>query len=53
MPVLAVTLPVTSPDTAYVELFPLAQLDRSLRFLGSVLAAGVAAGSLLGVGLGA
>lgn len=52
VPVLAVTLPVFSPDTAYVELFPLSQLDRTFRFLGAVLAAGVVTGALLGVALG-
>lgn len=53
VPVLAVTHPVASAGTAYVELFPLSQLDRTFRFLSTVLAAGVALSALLGVGLGA
>lgn len=53
VPVLAVTQPVASAGTAYVELFPLSQLDRTFRFLSTVLAACVALSALLGVGLGA
>ncbi|GAA2565200.1 sensor histidine kinase [Pseudonocardia hydrocarbonoxydans] len=53
VPVLAVTHPVASAGTAYVELFPLSQLDRTFRFLSTVLAAGVALSALLGVTLGA
>ncbi|WP_226363908.1 sensor histidine kinase [Pseudonocardia abyssalis] len=53
VPVLAVTHPVASAGTAYVELFPLSQLDRTFRFLSTVLAAGVALSALLGVALGA
>ena len=52
VPVLAVTLPVVSIDSAYVELFPLTQLDGAFRFLSTVLAVGAAASALLGVGLG-
>ncbi|GAA3231000.1 HAMP domain-containing sensor histidine kinase [Pseudonocardia petroleophila] len=52
VPVLAVTHPVTSAGTAYVELFPLSQLDRTFRFISTVLAAGVALSALLGVALG-
>ncbi len=51
VPVLAVTLPVPG-DGAYLELFPLRQLDRTFRFLSTVLAVGVAASALLGVALG-
>jgi two-component system sensor histidine kinase MtrB len=53
VPVLAVTHPVASAGTAYVELFPLSQLDRTFRFISTVLAAGVALSALLGVALGA
>lgn len=53
VPVLAVTHPVSSAGTAYVELFPLSQLDRVFRFISTVLAAGVALSALLGVALGA
>lgn len=53
VPVLAVTHPVASPGTAYVELFPLSQLDRTFRFISTVLVAGVVLSALLGVALGA
>nr|WP_214401099.1 HAMP domain-containing sensor histidine kinase [Pseudonocardia lacus] len=52
IPVLAVTLPVDGGESAYVELFPLTQLDQAFRFLSTVLAIGVAASGLLGLGLG-
>ncbi|WP_300007479.1 HAMP domain-containing sensor histidine kinase [Pseudonocardia sp.] len=52
VPVLAVTHPVALADTVYVELFPLSQLDRTFRFLSTVLGAGVALCALLGVALG-
>lgn len=52
LPVIAVTLPVPGDGSAYVELHPLPQLDRTFRFLSSVLIAGVATSVLLGVALG-
>lgn len=52
IPVLAVTLPVASTGTVYVELFPLTQLDRTFRFLSTVLVVGVVLSSLLAVLLG-
>lgn len=53
VPVLAVTHPVASAGTAYVELFPLSQLDRTFRFISTILVAGVVLSALLGVALGA
>lgn len=52
MPVLAVAIPIRDEPAVYVELFPLLELDRTLRFLSGVLLAGVAASTLLGLGLG-
>jgi len=52
IPVLAVTLPITSADGVYVELAPLMQLDRAFRFLSGVLMAGTVVSGLLGVALG-
>ena len=51
VPVQAVALPIAGGGV-YVELFPLTELDRTLRFLSSVLVAGVAASGLLGFVLG-
>jgi two-component system sensor histidine kinase MtrB len=53
IPVIAVALPAATGPDVYVELFPLVELDRTLRFLGIVLASGVAASGLLGFALGA
>ncbi|MBW0118430.1 HAMP domain-containing sensor histidine kinase [Pseudonocardia abyssalis] len=50
--VIAVTMPVATDGSAYVELYPLPQLDRTFRFLSGVLIAGVATSVLLGVTLG-
>ena len=52
VPVLAVTLPVSSGGSTYIELFPLTQLDRAFRYISSVLITGVAASALLGVAIG-
>ncbi|MBP2336745.1 signal transduction histidine kinase [Saccharothrix coeruleofusca] len=52
VPVLAVTLPITAAEGAYVELVPLVQLDRTFRFLSAVMVLGVLVSGLLGVGLG-
>ncbi|MEV0675242.1 HAMP domain-containing sensor histidine kinase [Actinosynnema sp. NPDC050436] len=52
IPVLAITLPITAADGAYVELAPLTQLDRTFRFLSAVLVAGTVVSGLLGVALG-
>ena len=51
-PVLAVAFPVAADGSVYVELFPLVELDRSFRFLSSLLVAGTAVSALLGVVLG-
>ncbi|RKT53795.1 HAMP domain-containing sensor histidine kinase [Saccharothrix australiensis] len=53
IPILAVTLPITSAEGTYVELAPLVQLDRAFRFLSWLLVAGTVASGLLGVALGA
>lgn len=52
IPVLAVTVPTTVPDTVFVELFPLTQLDRVFRFLSTVLIAGTLASAAIGVAIG-
>jgi len=52
IPVLAVALPVAAEDGIYVEMFPLVELDRTFRFLSSLLVAGTALSTLLGVALG-
>jgi two-component system, OmpR family, sensor histidine kinase MtrB len=51
VPVQAVALPVAG-DGVYVELFPLSELDRTFRFLSSVLVTGAAVSALLGFVLG-
>ncbi len=53
VPVIAVALPAGTGPDVFVELFPLVELERTLRFLGVVLICGVAAGGLLGFVLGA
>jgi signal transduction histidine kinase len=52
MPVLAISLQGVSADTVFVQLFPLAELERNQHFLVLVLVAGAVASGLLGVGLG-
>ncbi len=52
VPALAVTLPVASGEAVYLELFPLLQLDRTFRYLSSLLVAGTLISGLLGVALG-
>ncbi|GAA0248719.1 HAMP domain-containing sensor histidine kinase [Saccharothrix mutabilis subsp. mutabilis] len=52
VPVLAVVLPITSARATYVELAPMLQLDRTLRFLSGLLVAGTVLSGLLGVALG-
>ncbi|GAA2678010.1 MULTISPECIES: HAMP domain-containing sensor histidine kinase [Actinosynnema] len=52
VPVLAVVLPLGTPDGVYVELAPLVQLDRTFRFLSALLVAGALAGGALGTALG-
>lgn len=49
--VFAVAWPVADADV-YVQLFPLTQLDQAVRFLGTLLAAGVLLSGLFGVGIG-
>ncbi|SEQ87174.1 Signal transduction histidine kinase [Lentzea xinjiangensis] len=53
IPVIAVTLPITSGGIGYLELSPTLQLDRTFRFLSAVLIAGTVVSGLLGVALGA
>jgi two-component system sensor histidine kinase MtrB len=50
--VLAVALPVAAEDGIYVQLSPLLELERSIRFLSRLLVAGTALSALLGVTLG-
>ncbi|MFD0204139.1 MULTISPECIES: sensor histidine kinase [Saccharothrix] len=52
IPVLAISLPISSTDGVYVELAPLVQLDQTFRFLSILLIAGVVVSGLLGVALG-
>lgn len=51
-PVLAVGLPVAGAGGTYIELFPLIELDRTFRFLSSLLAGGTFASGVLGGALG-
>ncbi|MGD9991224.1 ATP-binding protein [Pseudonocardia sp.] len=51
IPVLVVALPV-SEGAVYLEVFPLSELDRTLRFLSAVLLAGVAVSAVLAFTLG-
>lgn len=53
VPVMAVALPAATGADVFVELFPLVELERTLRFLGIVLVCGVAASGLLGFAIGA
>ena len=52
VPVLALAVPVTRDGGVYVELAPLTELDRTLRFLSATLVAGTVAAGLLGTLLG-
>jgi signal transduction histidine kinase len=52
VPVLAVAMPLPEQGALYVELFGLTELDRTLRYLGAVLAAGVVASAALALLLG-
>ncbi|GAB3561902.1 HAMP domain-containing sensor histidine kinase [Amycolatopsis endophytica] len=51
-PALAIALPVPSEGGAYIELFPLTELDRTFRFLSSLLGGGTLACGVLGGALG-
>ncbi len=51
-PVLAVGLPVHGADATYIEVYPLRELDRTLRFLSLMLAVAVAAAGVVGAVLG-
>lgn len=51
-PVLAVGLPVGGADATYIEVFPLRELDRTLRFLSLMLVVGVASSGVIGALLG-
>jgi signal transduction histidine kinase len=52
IPALAVTMPIASGEAVYLEIFPLLQLDRTFRYLSSLLVAGTLISALLGFGLG-
>ncbi|HEY3465107.1 MAG TPA: HAMP domain-containing sensor histidine kinase [Amycolatopsis sp.] len=52
IPVLGVATPVGT-DSVYVELYPLLELDRTFRYLSTLLIAGTVVAALFGVGLGA
>jgi len=51
-PVLAVALPVSRDGDLFVQVAPLAELDRTLRFLSAVLVAGTVLAGMLGTLLG-
>ncbi|MEC3975828.1 sensor histidine kinase [Amycolatopsis sp. H20-H5] len=53
IPVLAVSLPVNADDGVYIELYPLLELDRTFRYLSTLLVTGTLSCALLGVVLGA
>ncbi|MDX3191764.1 ATP-binding protein [Streptomyces sp. MN03-5084-2B] len=53
IPVLAVATPVGGDGSVYVELYPLLELDRSFRYLSTLLITGTVVAALFGVGLGA
>ncbi|WP_329065694.1 sensor histidine kinase [Amycolatopsis sp. NBC_01480] len=53
IPVLGVALPISAENGLYVELYPLLELDRTFRYLSTVLIAGTVACGLFGAGLGA
>ncbi len=50
--VLAVSVQGASPDTVFIQLFPLAELERIQRFLLLCLVAGALVSGVLGLGLG-
>ncbi|OXM75131.1 HAMP domain-containing histidine kinase [Amycolatopsis thermalba] len=52
VPVLAVALPLATQGGFYVEIFPLAEIDRTFHFLSSLLAGGTLASGVLGGALG-
>lgn len=51
-PVLAVGVPIAGNTASYIEVSPLRELDRTLRFLSWTLAAGVLAGGAAGAAVG-
>jgi signal transduction histidine kinase len=53
IPVLGVATPVGGDGSLYVELYPLLELDRTFRYLSTLLVTGTVAAALFGVGLGA
>ena len=52
VPVLAVGLPLPDAGATYVEVSPLRELDRTLRFISTLLVTGVAASAIAGAVLG-
>ena len=53
VPVLGVAMPLTTDGSVYVELYPLTELDRTFRYLSTLLVAGTVLSALFGSALGA
>jgi two-component system sensor histidine kinase MtrB len=53
VPVLGVAMPLAADDSVYVELYSLAELDRTFHYLSILLVAGTAVSALIGIALGA
>lgn len=51
-PVLAVGIPIRGADATYIEVFPLRELDKTLRFLSLMLGVAVAGSGVIGALLG-
>jgi signal transduction histidine kinase len=52
IPIIAVAMQLPQADVAYVEVFPLRELDRTFRFVSLMLLSGVVASGLLGASIG-
>jgi signal transduction histidine kinase len=52
IPIIAVAMQLPQTDVAYVEVFPLRELDRTFRFVSLMLLSGVVASGLLGASIG-
>ncbi|MCR6490653.1 HAMP domain-containing histidine kinase [Amycolatopsis sp. OK19-0408] len=53
LPVLGVAMPIGVEGSLYVELYPLVELDRTFRFLSTLLVAGTVLSAFFGAALGA